>query len=281
MKTLKLFIKKAAVVFVLGSVMISFANCSGGNKEKSKDSTSAKATLEKKDLEKKVRDVVYPLPTAFEVTEMINKIEASYIIGITNPTDNVDKYFTDKEQAMNLGVYSADLSYASTYKMQQEIMSFMEASQDLVVELGITGAFSTDFIDEVEANINDKEKLTDLITNSFYDTYEYLVKNNKEDLSLLVLSGTWIEAMYISCNITETVYNNPELVKIILNQKSSLDKLIELLTPDASHESIQSVLADLKPIKSVFDKVDEKGITEAQLNQIIEQTTVLRNKIVL
>ncbi len=281
MKTLKSFIRKIAIVLLSGMLIISLVNCSGGKKGEPVDETSSEAKLDKEEIEQKVREIVYPLPTAFEVTGMINKIEASYIIGLSNETSNVDKYFTDKDQAINLGVYSADLSYASTYNMKQDVMNYMEASENLVMELGITGAFSIDFVDDVEANIDNKDVLIDLITGSFYDTYEYLVKNNKEDLSLLVLAGTWIEAMYISCNISETVYNNPELVKVILHQKSSLDKLIELLAPHSEHETIQSVLTDLKPIKDIYDIVDETGITESQLIGIIEQANSVRNKIIL
>ncbi|MCD4832626.1 MAG: hypothetical protein K8R31_02440 [Bacteroidales bacterium] len=281
MKTLKSFIRKTAFVLLSGMLIVSLVNCSGGKKGEPVDETTSEAKLDKEEIEQKVREIVYPLPTAFEVTEMINKIEASYIVGLSNETSNVDKYFTDKDQAINLGVYSADLSYASTYNMKQDVMNYMEASENLVMELGITGAFSIDFVDEVEANIDNKDVLVDLITGSFYDTYEYLVKNNKEDLSLLVLAGTWIEAMYISCNISEIVYNNPDLVKVILHQKSSLDKLIELLAPHSEHETIQSVLTDLKPIKETYDSVDETGITESQLNKIIEQSISLRNKIIL
>ncbi len=280
MKNLKLAFRKTSYLLFVALIVIAFTNCTSGNKNETSEETSAESMLDKSEVEKKVREVVYPLPTAFEVTELINKVEASYIIGITNELTNVDKYFTDKDQALNLGVYSADLSYASTYNMQQELMSYMEASEILIKELGITGAFSRDFIEEVESNIDNKDKLIDLITNSFYDTYEFLVKNNKEDLSLLVLTGTWIEGMYISCNISESVYHNPELVKVILHQKSSLEKLIELLAPHNEHETIQSVLVDLKPIKLVYDSIDETGITESQLNQIIEQASSLRNKVV-
>lgn len=281
MKTLKSFFRKTSVVLLSGILIVSLVNCTGGKKGEPVDETSSEAKLDKEDLKQKVREVVYPMPTAFEVTEMINKVEASYIIGLANETSNVDKYFTDKDQAINLGVYSADLSYASTYNMKQEVMSYMEASENLIVELGITGAFTASFVDEIEANLDNKDKLVDLITGSFYDTYEYLVKNNKEDLSLLVLAGTWIEGMYISCNISETVYNNPELVKVILHQKTSLNELVELLAPHNEHETIQSVLSDLKPIKDIYDGVDEKGITESQLNAIIKQSSIVRNKIIL
>ncbi|MEE4197998.1 MAG: hypothetical protein V2I54_10155 [Bacteroidales bacterium] len=278
MKTLKPFFKKASLWLLSGMIIFTLSNCKGEKEGKTSDDTK-EDKLEREEIEKTVREVVYPLPTAFEVTNMINEIEASYIIGLTNNKENVDKYFTDKEQALNLGIYSADLSYASTYQMKQDVMNYMEASEYLIKELGITGAFDRSFIDKVEANINNKDKLIDLITNSFYDTYDYLVKNNKEDLSLLVLTGSWIEAMYISCNVSETVYNNPELVKIILHQKTSLKKLLDLLKKHEKHETINNLINQLKPIKKIYDSVDETGITQKQLNQIIEQTIELRTQI--
>ncbi|MFC2096107.1 hypothetical protein ACFLQ3_00225 [Bacteroidota bacterium] len=281
MKTLKLHIRRTIVVLLTGVLMITITNCTRVKQGGSDNEISSEAKLDKEEIETKVREVIYPLPTAFEVTGMINDLEASYILGLTNEIGNVDKYFTNRDQAINLGVYSADLSYASTYNMKQEVINYMDASEDLVFELGITGAFSLDFVKKVEKNIDNKDVLVDLITGSFYDIYEYLVKNNREELSLLVLTGTWVEAMYISCNISEVVYHNPELVKVILHQKGSLNDLIELLNPYKDHDTIQSVLNDLKPIKAVYDSIDETGMTQAQLKSLIEQSSNLRNKIIL
>lgn len=277
MKTLKNYLKINSLVAIAVITLITFTNC-GGKKGEPIDSSSDK--LNKSEIEKTVRDVVYPLPTSFEVINMINKIEASYILGLTNPINNVDKYFMDKAQALNLGIYSADLSYASTYNMKQEVMNFIDVSEKLVKELEITGAFNRDFIEEIETNIDNKDILIELITESFYDTYEYLVKNNKEDLSLLVLTGSWVEAMYISCNISNTVYSNPELVKVIMHQKTALDKLVELLNAHSAHESVAAILTDLNPIKAVYDSIDTNGITQKQLDEIIKQTEALREKII-
>lgn len=277
MKTQTNILKKINIFLLSGLLVGSIISCTG---KKGEPVGSSDSKLNKESIEKTVREVVYPLPTSFEVINMINKIEASYILGLTNPLENVDKYFTDKSQAINLGIYSADLSYASTYNMKQEVMNFMDATEKLIKELDITGAFNSEFVDEVETNIDNKDLLVELITESFYDTYEYLVKNNKEDLSLLVLSGSWVEAMYISCNVSNTVYQNPELVKVIMHQKTALYKLIDLLTPHTSHESIQSVLDDLNPIKAVYESIDEKGITQKQLEDIINQVEALRAKMI-
>ena len=250
--------------------------CKGTTSEGTDDATK----LQKSEVEEKVREVVYPLPSTYEVTEMLNEIQASYILGLTNDLANAEKYFTDKKQALNLGIYSADLSYASTYNMKQQTLDFMEVSQDLVKELGITGAFSLDFVEQVEANVDNKDKLIELITNSFYDTYAYLVKNDKEDLSLLVVASSWIEALYITTHISETTYENPKIVEIIMKQKRSLGKLIELLEPHKDHETIQQLLVEMRPMMDIYNQVGESSITKQQLETIVKHVIKLRTDIV-
>ena len=99
MKTHKSFIRKSIVVLITGIIVIALTNCTGKNSE-SADASGAK--INKEELEKTVRDVVYPLPTSFEVINMINKIEASYVIGISNPVANVDNILQIKIKLLTL-----------------------------------------------------------------------------------------------------------------------------------------------------------------------------------
>ena len=269
-------VRKISPVYILPLLVAFVVSCKGPTGEEK----PAEAKLSKEEVEMKVREVVYPLPSTYEVTEMLNEIEASYILGLTNDLDNAEKYFTDKKQALNLGIYSADLSYASTYNMKQQTLDFMDVSQDLVKELRITGAFSSNFVEKVENNVDNKEVLIDLITTSFYDTYEYLVKNNKEDLSLLVITGSWVEALYITAHISETTYENPKIVQIIMEQKKSLAKLIELLKPHNEHETIQELLEQLKPILEIYHEVGDSSISKRQLNEIVSRISKVRADII-
>ena len=65
------------------------------------------------------------------------------------------------------------------------------------------------------------------ITKTFYDTYEYLNNNGRGSVSVLVLAGSWVEALYISTHISEDTYNNVEMIKIIMEQKEPLNKLMD------------------------------------------------------
>lgn len=276
MKTMnKTTLKLLVAIF---SVSLLIAGCQSNQKKSGKMSKSDK--MEKAEVEEKVREVVYPLPSSYEVTEMLNEVGASYIIGLSNSVENVDNYFSDKEQALNLGVYSADLSYASTYNMKQYTMNYIEAIEQLVKELGVTGAFTRDFIDKVEANIDNKDELVDLITNAFYDTYSYLVRRNKEDLSVLVLTGTWVESLYITTHISENTYRDTEMVKIMLQQRESLIKLLEIMKKHENHETIQELYHDLKPILEIYRTMDESSIKESEVNAIVENIEEVRNKII-
>ena len=152
--------------------------------------------------------------------------------------------------------------------------------QQLVKELGITSAFSSEILENVEANLDNKDDLVEIITNSFYDTYEYLVKHDREDLSLLFLAGTWIEGLYISTHISETTYRDPEIVTVILEQKSSLRKLLEILAPHTDHETIQQLIQDLSPIMETYKNIDDTGITQTQLDDIVERIEIIRDGII-
>ncbi|MDQ1771324.1 hypothetical protein GQR60_12250 [Labilibaculum sp. A4] len=236
--------------------------------------------LLKKAIEKEVKDVVYPLPTTFELTSMLNRIGADYILGLSNSSENADKYFTEKARALNLGVYSADLSYASTYQRKQETMLFLKASKALIDNLEITSAYNETLVEEVEKNLDDKDQLVKIITNSFYDTYEFLNKNAKGNLSLMVVSGSFIEGLYIATHISENTYSNPEIVKVIFDQKEVLEKLLSVLEPEAKDPNIDSLLIELNGLKLSYDKIVDGSMDEEQLKEITTSVAKLRDSIV-
>ena len=82
-----------------------------------------------KTLETEIEKNVYPLPTSAEVIKMLSDLEVGYIIGISNPVENAKKYLTSTNRAINLGVYGADLSYATLYNIQQEVINYLECNK--------------------------------------------------------------------------------------------------------------------------------------------------------
>ena len=264
---------------LITSVVLLLTSCNMKRKS-SGDGSQDGAVLEKTTVEEKVREFVYPLPTAFEVTEMLNRIGAAYILTLSNPVSNVERYLTEKSKALNLGIYSADLSYASTYNQKQSVIDYMDVSKKLIDALNISGAISQDVIEQVEANQDNKDELVNIITNTFYDTYEYLNQANRGSVSLLVLAGTWVEGLYIVTHITENVYYNKEMVTIIMKQKASLDTLMELMQVAKDDPAVAETISELLPLYNTYLAVENDAITEAQVLFITKEIYRVRNKIV-
>ncbi|PRZ02018.1 hypothetical protein BY457_10138 [Marinilabilia salmonicolor] len=270
------------LIAIVLSLALVFSACQSGQKKDDKGENKSVRTqkIDKEEIEQDVREFVYPLPTSFEVTEMLNRIGASYILTLSNSAENVDKYLTETKQALNLGVYGADLSYASTYNQKQQIVTYMEASKKLIDVLNITGALPTDILDKIEQNEDNKDELVEIITNTFYDTYEFLNVNQRGSVSMLVLAGSWVEALYITTNISEDTYQNKEMVKIVMEQKSSLNKLLEIMKKYESDPAVAAVIEQLTPLAEIYNMVEDNAISEKQMNMIIQEVTMVRNDFV-
>ena len=190
----------------------------------------------------------YPIPTSMEVVDLLQRAGAPYILGISNPVENADRYFTERRKALNLGVYGAALSYATTYEMNQETMKYLEVCKRLVDELNISTSFNMSFVERVERNLDDKDSLINIVTDSFYDTYVFLNQRQRDDLSLLVLTGTWIEGTFLTSQIAITARDNREITEIIIQQKEPLENLLALLKDREDDSSIDNYYKELTEI---------------------------------
>jgi hypothetical protein len=192
----------------------------------------------------------------------------------------VERYLTEKSKAINLGIYGADLSYASTYNQKQATIDYMDVSKKLVDALNISGAVGEDIIDQIEANQDNKDSLVSIITNTFYDTYEFLNQADRGSVSMLVLAGSWVEALYIVTHITEDTFQNKEMVKIVMDQKASLNTLVELMSVVKDNPAIAETLSDLSLLHQTYNSIEEGAITQSQMQIITDEVYRVRTKMV-
>jgi len=268
------------MAILIMAIAFSFQGCKKAKKETGQEQTTEQDKISKSEIKEKVSEVVYPLPSTFDITKTLNNIGASFIISLTNDVDRVDQYVTENKQALNLGVYSADLSYTTTYNMKQYIMDYMDANKQLVSELGISGAYSPEFVQKVKENFDKKDQLVDMLTNSFYNTYKFLYNQGKEELALLIVAGSWIEAMYITTHISENTYHNKQIVDLIQQQESSLNKLLNILKPHSGNERLQEVINELRPIHDIYKNKGSGDFTEKQVVKLQNLSAQIRNKII-
>jgi hypothetical protein len=277
----KTFISNISRIALFMLIVIFIAGCGGNTSTNSDNNATGK---DSSSIAKEVTKIVYPLPTPLEVTQLLNQAGANFILDITNPSKSVDKYFTEKGRAINLGIYGADLSYASTYNKTQQVTDLMSCSKKLTDELGINTPFSAQLIKRVDANIDKKDSLYKIIKDSYYDTFEFLNKNNKGAVSILILAGGWVEGLYLSCELANLTKKNDEIIKGIAKQKSVCETLDQLMSQYKENKDVNDIKADLQKFKAVYDKVDiaknESGLNADQFKNLYKVTQDIRTKFV-
>ena len=274
------FFSVSGLILGLVVIALTFGSCKLSTKEGGEQTDIESPYDEKRDLDKEVSEFIYPLPDSYEVTEMLNRIGIPYMLGTSNTVENVNRYFTAKSKAYNIGVYGSDLSYASTYQMTQETMLYLEAVNQLGSDLGISSIYNEDLLNRIDQNVNQKDSLIEIISTTIYETYDYLNKNGKGDLSILMVAGGWVEAMYLTTNVSANVHNNPEIIKIIYNQKPGLDKLIEIVEAKKDNPDVKELLDDLQPIKEAFNAATSENMTAEQVKALSIAIDKLRAKLI-
>jgi hypothetical protein len=263
-----------ALIVVMATIFTACQSRNSGNTDQ-----SSADTLNKEELTQNVKDVIYPLPAPYELSQMLNNIGAKFTASTLNPADKAEKYFTEKNKAVNLGVYAADLGYCAIYDKKQETQLYMQSVKTLIDDLGITVDYSRMLSDEFKEKVSNKDTLVKVITNTIFDTYGFLNEKSNPDLAVMMVSGVWVELMYIATHISEDTYNNPEMVKIIASQKDALNKLLEQLASRNTNADIKDLETKLQVLKPIYDKVDQ-GLKPEDYKTILKTIETVRKSFV-
>jgi len=228
-------------------------------------------------IENEVEEIVSPLISSAVVIKMIVDLDVEYSPGITNPFQNNKKYFSSLKKAINLGIYGADLSYATLYKKQQDVINYLEAMRYLANGLNASRTYNEDMYDDIVQNQDERDILVKKLSDSFNDTYAYLTGNEQQHLALLVVGGAWIEGMYLTTHLTYASHQLNGFSEILLEQKKSFEILLELTEPYSTDSGISDFLKLLEPVRTLYEEIGT-SLTEQNIKDIIRVITDVRDQ---
>jgi hypothetical protein len=205
----------------------------------------------------KVQEIFYTIPSPMEMASLLKKAGTSYNAKNLNNVHNVVKYTSAKKQALNLGIYGADLSYASIFNQNQESIIYLSCAKQLADQLGVTNAFNNETMDRIEINIENRDSLLEIISDAFYTIDGYLKENNRQNISALVITGGWIEGLYLATKISSESKSTPEeLKKRIADQKYSLGDLLLLIESYPADEGLADIKKDLTALQEIYAQIE-------------------------
>ncbi len=271
-----------SVILITGILV----GCSSGKDEKdSQKSDTEEEIMESVPVEeqlledfRKSKMIFYSLPSPLETAMLIKRSGAGFDPDILNPLENKSNYNTNLKMALNLGIYSADMSYASLFDQTQTTIEYMGNARELAEELGIMGAIDEATIQKLEENMNNREVVMDIISETFMNSNAYLSENNRPAISMMVLAGGWLEGLYLASSLTNgDVENNKELVDRILYQKLSLVTLLNMMENYSEHPDVAQLIDQFEELESVFDRVTLVSTSDVEFEtDTAEQITTIK-----
>jgi hypothetical protein len=233
---------------------------------------------------------IFSLPAPMQIASAIKKNCPNYYAELLSPLKNTAS--SNFSKALNLGIYAVDLGYANVYDQKQTSINYFLTSVKMADELKITGAVDPSLLKLFKENINNKDSVTRYTLSSFGNIHDHLITSNRNEEAFLILTGSFIEGVYLSSKIQE-INKDKNLVQLVGEQKIFLESLLSIFS-SSSNKEIGDLCTQLADLKTAYDKVDiayvEKEankknmqpiqISDDVLKQIGAKILVLRNSII-
>lgn len=226
-----------------------------------------------------LKQIFYSMPSPLETALLLKRSGAVYNEEYLNSIDNVSRYSTIRSMALNLGIYSTDLSYASLFDQTQSTIMYMTASKKMAEGLGILNAIDEQTIQRLEENVNNREVIMETISETFLNTNSILEEDDRVAIGSIILVGGWIEGIYIATSLVDDPSKSDnELIDRIVDQKFSLESVLNLLTQNIENDDVKNVYQDVLELQKIYEEV-QISVSEVEVvPDKATNVTTLRSK---
>ena len=288
-------------------VVVNFSFCGGGGSSDGVDTLINSIDKEVAKIpEDEIIGIIQSLPSPVEMAALIESVGVPFSKGYLASPEQANDYDTNFKKALGLGVLSADLGYLNVYEQTGELANYLQSIKKISDDLNIGQFFDFQTLKRLASNNDNMDSLMFLSQNSFRQMDEHLRKNNRTNLSALVVTGVWIEGLYIITQIVKDGSKNQDLKNRIGEQKYIVEKLNSILQVyKAQDKNFEKLADDFESLKQTFEPVSitvETGevttkevdgvivvipldkstvtMTDQDLEQIISKTASIRNKLI-
>ena len=249
-------------------------------------------------------EVIGNISSPVEMAGLFKSSGVDFTERILNNPDNVSKYETSFKRALNLGVFSADLGYINTFDKTNIVISYLMAVKNLADGIRVGQFFDFNALHRMATSSANLDTLMEMSVTSFNKMDSYLRDQNRSNVSSLIITGAWIEGLYIAANVVKETKDNDLAIRIA-EQKHIINILEIILSNYINEPNFADLVKDMGRLKAAYSnikittelgepqRIEKDGIliviqdeisvvnyTDEDLQNIIEVINDMRNKIV-
>lgn len=227
-----------------------------------------------------LRKLIASIPIPFEIMNKVSGAGFPYKKEMLNPETNVSKYNTAEGQALNIGVYGSDMAYMIAFERLGESGAYLKTVRQLADAVVIPTVFDEASMKRYQAS-SDHDSVQNMMYSSYTKIDSTLQSNERFGLAVLVVTGGWIESLYLTTqqlNGEAKNDSNKLLYEMLNEQQKHTGEVLSML--DMFPED--SLFKTLRDEVAAFQKISSPG-TEYTPDELLAATTqlaMLRGKLI-
>jgi hypothetical protein len=228
--------------------------------------------------EEVIGDILQQIPSPLEISVLLKETDKRYNSSYLNSPDNISGYNSNYSKALNLGIYGTDLGYTNLYEQNQDGLKYIASIKALADGLSIGQFFDVETIGRLASNSKNLDSLLLITTQNFNTINHYLQTQSRANLSVLLLTGGWLEALHITAQVAKSNPENKQLQETIGEQKIILENILLLLSFYKDRDpNMASLLTDLEALKNLYDKVNITYTYKESTFEIVDGVMVIKD----
>jgi len=225
-----------------------------------------------------IGEVIENLSSPVEMASLIKDNGVPFSLKYLSNPDNIDNYTTKFDQALGLGILGADLGYLNIYDRTTYVLRYISAISKLSESLSVSQFFEFETLKRLATNNENLDSLIYISTSSFNKMDRYLREKNRSDQSILIITGVWIEAMYLATQVVAEKPNE-KIAERIGEQKLVLSELLNTLNKYKSKKAFSQLIDELNEVNAIYDKIKiEYQVGEPETVEVDGRLMIMQNE---
>jgi hypothetical protein len=297
-------------VFITLIIVFVFFSCKNSSNEASgfvfPEADSVPLSEAEKLSPEAIADISRNISSPVEIANLLQLMEIPFSQNYVAASIDANKQSTSFDKALKLGILGADLGYLNMYEQTGSSLDILSSIRKLADDIKVGQFFDFESIKKLSQNRSNLDSLLFISIDSYSQIDNYLRENDRGQFSALMIIGVWIEGQYLATQVVSK-YPDNMLIDRIGEQKIILNDLLLLISPYCNRDSeFNDLCKDLMNIKNLYRdvkityalgdpiSVEKDGglvitqtetsivdMSEEQLEEIIEITKEIRNRLIL
>ncbi len=201
-----------------------------------------------------INEVIQSFSSPVEMAALMNDLNIPFSRKYLVNTEDATDYDTNFKKALALGILSADLGYLNVYNKTSLIVEYLTVIKRIADDLKVGQFFDFQTLKRLSTSNDNLDSLLILSVQSYHNMDDHLRSNQRSNLSSLVVTGVWIESLYLATQVLKETPSD-ELRDRVGEQKTILNNLLPILQLYKNDQNFERLVEDFKELKDAFSNV--------------------------